>query len=262
VTVKIKGPGGVAEKSITQKARFGPFVKNIPDTVTAGGPTPDIPPDTIVPKPNPTNKPKPSGCPKKAAMLAKANINTAPPSNPAAAQPVKLTIPAADALTPDEMDAFVFSDSPAHLRGNATLYLDCTAKACTKNDIPNKQSGLIWVDGSLNLSGNAEIGDGGTAAIDRTDSKPAILVVSYKDLPNGTRVNANLSIKNATINGLVYVRGDWNNGNGNGTINGAMMATGNLTLTGSLVANEEPWLMDNLKIYGSYARVAGTWADF
>jgi len=276
IRMTIMGPGNASEKVLVQRATFGPYLKVRVPLITA--------PEKINNPPAKCKSPPtvPVGCPRKAAMMSKAvNNTTAAVAVPDLPTVSELVVPAGFGMTPAQLEANYFSDSAAHLRETAALYLDCTATACTDADIPTGQTGLIWVDGSITLGSSAKnarprvLGDPGNDP-DGKDSRPVLLVVSGKRLTNGTWVAADLNVVNATITGLVYTRGNWDNGTGSGTINGAVLvngtgngttndaignATGNFTNV-NLDLNYNGWVIDNVRALGSYARVAGTWRDF
>lgn len=270
VALETKGAGNVATKKLVQGAKFGAYIKEVPDAPTALG---DITTTTITKSfvISPATKtasvtiPK---CPKKAALMAKTINKAAAPTITTISTVSQLTVSGGatfNGYTPGQFEASFFSDSAAHIRENAALHLDCTTKVCTETNIPSTQTGLIWVDGNLTLDNKAEIGYFGAKNGDAKDSVPVLLVVS-----------GNLLINDATVNGLVYVLGNWDNSAAakSGTVNGTVIVNGTGTangtagneagdfIPGSLVMNYEYWLLQNVLKLGSYARLAGTWRDF
>jgi len=88
-----------------------------------------------------------------------------------------------------------------------------------------------------------------------SQTNPAVLIV---DLSSG----GNLTLKgNTTINGFLYVIGNWNNTNQSATINGAAIIDGNLTNGTNLTFNFDSNVNTNIVNTGVYTRVPGSWSD-
>jgi len=111
--------------------------------------------------------------------------------------------------------------------------------------------GLLWVNGG----GTLRLGQTGAVSLG-TAAKPAILVMN----------NTTLRLEGgSTINGIVYVAGNWSNNNFTGTVNGAVLVEG--TLSGNNLnivydANPANPPITNVMNLGNYAPIPGTWKDF
>jgi|GEM_PF-3360246 len=290
--VGVNGPNGSTVKRFFETLTFGPFLREIPKAdVTALG-------DATIPLANvkassatvnAATLPQyvgmsPTGASILARTFAGAKVNSAPEEEEEDDLPAVLT-PAAGTdyanLTPAQFEGNYFSDSGAHIKETVQNVFTCGTAAngtapCTfsdfakiASDITQKKTPLfIWVEGDLDLSGGT-LGDFGAKVgmLDAgTDSTPVLLYVT-----------GNLTLRNnATVNGLVYTRGNWNNGNNVGTVNGAVIVNGtgngtgadinnqagNFTSTGGLTLNYEFYILNKLRTLGSYTRVAGSWRDF
>jgi len=113
--------------------------------------------------------------------------------------------------------------------------------ACNTSSLPQNK-GLVWVTGTLTIDNNYG-----------SQSNPVILVVE------GT-----LKITNgATLQGLIYVDGNWDNGNNPGSINGAIIVNGSVKTSGGMNLVYDQVAMRNIqKNLGFPVRTAGTWRDF
>ncbi|MDH5216202.1 MAG: hypothetical protein OEX19_00770 [Gammaproteobacteria bacterium] len=121
--------------------------------------------------------------------------------------------------------------------------LDCTSSTCSKNDVSN--NGLVyWIDGNITINGG-NVG---------TEAEPVILIVN----------NGNLTIKNSTVNGFVYVAGNWDNNDENATINGALVTEGNLSGVGGLTVNKNAnnALANLADMAGAYIIYPGSWTEY
>ena len=102
---------------------------------------------------------------------------------------------------------------------------------------------MIWVEGDLTVDGSI-----GTALA------PVVLVVTGQaTLASG-----------GVVNGLLYGRAaNWDLGAGNGQVLGALVAQGNLTVTGLNLITYNPAILSLLRTRsGSFVRVPGSWQDF
>ena len=103
----------------------------------------------------------------------------------------------------------------------------------------------IWVEGDLELQGNAEIG---------TADRPVVIVVNGRMTMRGT----------ANINGLVYAS-DWDNsGGGAALLRGAAVSETGFTANGSADFYFDPLVLQRLTRGGSgaFVRLPGSWRDF
>jgi len=107
------------------------------------------------------------------------------------------------------------------------------------------ESKLHYLEGNITLNG-LTIGSA---------TYPVILVV---DLTN----NENFTLTNTTINGLLLVKGTWDNNNQSATINGAIVVEGGNMLQGNnLTVNYSSDVYNNLSQVGLYTRTPGSWND-
>jgi len=286
--VGVNGANGSTVQRLFETLTFGPFLREIPKAVVTTLGDANIPLANVTASSatlNAATLPQYAAvCPSGASILARtvggAKVNSAP----ADPLPALLT-PAAGTdyanLTPASFEGNYFSDSGAHIKETVQKVVTCGSAAngtaaCTFSDFAkiasdiaqNKTPLFIWVEGDLDLAGGT-LGDFGSKAgmLDAgTDSTPVLLYVT-----------GNLTLRNnATVNGLVYTRGNWNNGNNVGTVNGAVIVNGtgngtgadinnqagNFTSTGGLTLNYEFYILNKLRTLGSYTRVAGSWRDF
>ena len=103
----------------------------------------------------------------------------------------------------------------------------------------------IWVEGDLELQGNAVIG---------TTDRPVVIVVNGRMTMRGT----------ANINGLVYAS-DWDNsGGGSALLRGAAVSEAGFTANGSADFYFDPLVLQRLTRGGSgaFVRLPGSWRDF
>ena len=121
--------------------------------------------------------------------------------------------------------------------------LDCTSSTCSKSDVAS--NGLVyWIDGDITINGGS-IG---------TETEPVILVIN----------NGSLKIKNSTVNGFVYVAGNWDNNDDTATINGALVTEGDLSGVGSLTVNKNAnnALANLADMAGAYIMYPGSWTEY
>ena len=94
-----------------------------------------------------------------------------------------------------------------------------------------------------------------------TAANPVFIIVDL-----GTA--AALTIKNnVTINGILFVMGDWDNTDagtgigGTAFINGIIVVDGNLTHGEGLTITYDTNVLDNMSRVGIYTRLPGSWTD-
>lgn len=118
-----------------------------------------------------------------------------------------------------------------------------TALQDTSNNKP--QSKMHYLEGDVTIK-NLTIG---------STSYPVILVV---DLTSG----GSFSLQNSTINGVLLVKGNWDNASKSSTINGSIVVeSGDLLGGDKLNVNYSKSVFDNLAQVGSYTRIPGSWSD-
>lgn len=130
--------------------------------------------------------------------------------------------------------------SNKNLKQSAWLY-DCKP-ICT--ELKQSSARVHYIDGGLRFK-NTILG---------SITSPIIL---YIDLPTGTQ----LSLNNVTLNGLIFVQGDWDNNHEHTTINGAIIVNGNLKNTANLSVSFNKMVLDNMHNIGIYAPAPGSWND-
>ncbi|KAF0190781.1 MAG: hypothetical protein FD165_2450 [Gammaproteobacteria bacterium] len=110
---------------------------------------------------------------------------------------------------------------------------------------------IIWINGEDNdvVIDNSH-GDLGTAG------DPVILIIE--------KFTALTIRDNVTVNGLVYIAGDWDNGIQTATINGIALVEGDVKLDGFLINydTDAAGVINRLPNVGDYARIPGSWRDF
>lgn len=157
-----------------------------------------------------------------------------------------------NALSSGTTDAFftsIFGASRTAVQSQAGTVLN-NSTSTSYNTLNGVTKQIIWINQS-----------GGTASINASTtigstSAPVILIVN---LTNGAQLSINGS---TTINGLLYVASNWNNGGGgNATINGNAIVEGNFSSTGNLSVNYNSTIAQNLKTTGSFYKAAGGWND-
>lgn len=254
IEVAVTGPNNVAAQKSVTSVMFAPYLKELPKAGVAAKGTIAISKSDDVKISNAsiyasTQTATKNICPKKAAMLAKINTSTSTAST--SSIPEKRI---SAAVIPKDY----FSDSLSHIRDVAEHYINC-AGGCDKGDV-NNLTGTIWVEGNLTLDGGT-LGDFGqknkTDNDAGVDSKPVLLFVT------GT-----LKLKgNAVVNGLICTLGNWSNGTGTATVNGAILVGGHTSVTGDFSSddveiNHQFNILVNVQKLGRYAQIPGTWRDF
>jgi hypothetical protein len=128
----------------------------------------------------------------------------------------------------------------------AAVVVPC-ASACNaatvQTQVDQHPGSVIWVEGDLSVDGSI----GSVIA-------PALLVVSGQaTLATG-----------GVVNGLLYGRtATWDLGTGNGQALGAVVAQGDLTVSGLQTITYDPTILNLLRTRsGSFVRVPGSWQDF
>jgi len=145
-------------------------------------------------------------------------------------------------LKPLSDDGF-FENFFIETRGNVKLRsieVSCSPTACNTANLPQNE-GLVWVTGTLTIDNNYG-----------SQENPVILIVE------GT-----LKITSgATLQGLIYVDGNWDNGNNPGSINGAIIVNGSVKTSGGMNLIYDQITISNIqKNLGFPVRIAGTWRD-
>lgn len=147
--------------------------------------------------------------------------------------------------TTDDFFQLFFGDTPANYRDSTGWKVDTNNTLSTENSTNiNSIVGLkdtsIWVSGNVSIPG--DIG---------TKDHPVILIV-----------DGNLALgSNATINGIVYVRGDIT-GNGSPTVFGSMIVEGNANTTGNPKIIYDPYSGTSLTHDGIATKLQGSWKDW
>jgi len=116
----------------------------------------------------------------------------------------------------------------------------------TETATQKPQSKLHYLEGDVTLNG---ITIGST-------TYPVVIIA---DLSSG----GSLTLKNNTvINGLLLIKGNWNNTNNSTTINGAVIIeNGNLSNANNVSINYSTDVYNNLDQVGIYTRIPGGWSD-
>ncbi len=114
----------------------------------------------------------------------------------------------------------------------------------TCTELNHSTSRIIYFNGGLKLS-NKTIGSA---------ESPVIL---YIDLQKKGALN----IDNVTINGLIFVNGEWDNKNLSSTINGAIIVDGNLKNAQNLVVTFNKTILSQTDKIGIYTPAPGSWND-
>lgn len=154
------------------------------------------------------------------------------------------------AFTADRMFASVFNAWPATFREQpAAVRPACAASPCSAVSDIQPQIDInpgrpVWIRGDLTVDGN--IG---------SPTKPVLLVVEG---------DVNFSSASAVVYGLLYVRkSNWATTAGGGLIQGAAVAEGTVTGSGSASIQYDAGLLRQLRLStGSMVRVPGGWKDF
>lgn len=120
--------------------------------------------------------------------------------------------------------------------GNCTAALEAAAAAGAQ---------AIWVEGDLELQGNAVIG---------TSERPVVIVVNGTMAMRGT----------ADIHGLVYAANWDNSGGGSSVLRGAAVSESGFTANGSADFYFDPLVLQRLTRggAGAFVRLPGSWRDF
>jgi hypothetical protein len=126
-----------------------------------------------------------------------------------------------------------------------------TVITCGTNCVDTLQASVasgaqgIWVEGDLEIQGNASIGSA---------DRPVVIVVNGRMLMRGT----------ATIFGMVYAS-EWDNtGGGSALLRGAVMSESSFTANGSADFYFDPLVLGRLTSggAGTFARLPGSWRDY
>ena len=163
------------------------------------------------------------------------------------------------ANTADRMFSLVFGMAPGvYLQQPAVVTVDCTV-ACTSaaiNALAQLNPGrMLWLNGDLTVNGDIGTAPvaGGLLATEVPASGPVVLVVTGQ-----------ATLGSGTVFGALYSRSvNWDRGAGNGQVQGALIAEGNLGGNGTQVITYDPAILTRLRTrYGSFVRLNGGWKDF
>jgi hypothetical protein len=166
------------------------------------------------------------------------------PGTPAA-QSIVANDPSLAALTPQTLFASFFSMGKDAWRALATEVAcsgDCSA---TLESAIAAGARAIWIEGDLELQGNAQIGSVGS---------PVVLVVNGAARLRGT----------TQVVGLVYAA-DWDNaGGGSALLRGAAVSESGFTANGTPDFYYDANVMQQLSRGGAgfFVRLPGSWRDF
>lgn len=158
------------------------------------------------------------------------------------------TPPPGDTTAVERFFASTFAiGSQAYREQPAAVVLDCGG-TCTSTElapaVDNNPWRVIWVKGNLDITSGAAVGSA-------TD--PVIIVVDGSVTFSAA----------ATINGLLYVRAATWTTSGFSTVNGAVIAEGNVSGTSNAVLSYSLDILTLLRNrYGSFVAIPATWQDF
>lgn len=145
------------------------------------------------------------------------------------------------AMSDNAFLANFFGRPAVSLRARA-LRLTCTA--CAADVLATSDGQPSWIDSS----DDTVVVAGGAAG---TPESPVILII-----------DGDLEIAaDASVHGLVYVRGDWRPGAGALAVSGAVIVAGAVREP-RFVLDYDAVVLERLTTRGPYARVAGSWIDF
>jgi len=145
------------------------------------------------------------------------------------------------------MDKATYRSQPGAVRVSCNG--DCALQIATA--ISNNPGRVIWVDGNATIDTNQVIG---------SVAEPVVLMVK-----GNLTVAANLQ-----LHGVVYLHADdgvnantWSITAGSTTVNGAVVAEGNLTVVGAPTISFDPDVLRAINLnQGSMVRIPGSWRDF
>jgi len=186
-----------------------------------------------------------------AVSLAGAARIISVPGTPGTAS-IRSADPSLSALTADRMFVSLFGmDRSTYRTQPAVVHLTCSGACDT--EIAQKASAnpgrIVWVQGPVTIDGNLVLGSA---------ASPVMLVVQ-----GNLTVSANLQLF-----GVLYLHDPsgtsvWNTGAGSTFIDGAVVAEGNLTITGTPTIRFDPEVLRTINTsQGSLVRVPGSWRDF
>lgn len=141
----------------------------------------------------------------------------------------------------DEFFSYFFSGSKNSVKA-VSEQLNCSS-TCSKNDVAT--AGLVyWITGDIYING-------GTIGL---SDKPVILIID----------GGSLTLKNTTVNGFIYVGGNWDNGGNSATLNGAFVVEDDLSNVGSLTVNKNVnnSLANLGDMAGAYVIYPGSWTEY
>lgn len=181
-----------------------------------------------------------------------ANVPAALPTN-VRGTPISAYFAAPDAalaaLTPDQVFVSIFNMGKTTYRNQpaAVVLTDC-AIACSAKLLEAAQAArgrVIWVDGDMTIEADAVLGS--------TD-EPVLIVASG---------NVQLNAASIQIYGLLFSQSDLNAGDGDASFEGAAVATGGFSGSGSSTILYRADILRRLSLStGSFVRVPGSWRDF
>ncbi len=138
--------------------------------------------------------------------------------------------------------AKTFASSKVKNMKNLGWRYDCSTTCTNPTALTNSNAKARFqvVEGNLTLS-NKTIGD---------SSDPVVIYVD----------SGNLTLQNTTVNGIVFVKGNWDNGNNSATVNGIVVVDGDLTAP-NVSINYDATVLGNIGRVGVYTRVPGSWQE-
>jgi hypothetical protein len=163
------------------------------------------------------------------------------------------------ATVADRMFSLVFGVAPdVYMQQPAVLSVDCTV-ACTSAaiDALAKQypGRILWLRGNLTVNGDigSPLVAGTLRAAEVPPTGPVLLVVAGQ-----------ITLTSGTVYGLLYSRSaTWDRGAGSAQVQGAIIAEGSLTGSGSQSVTYDADILTRLRTRrGSFVRVNGGWKDF
>lgn len=154
-----------------------------------------------------------------------------------------------NSTTPSDLFANYFGVSSSIFKNNVTNYYSNNSNTNYSSTLNGMAGNIIWIDqtgGNATINGNITIG---------TPTNPVIIIVNGNLFLSGT----------PTIYGLIYEMGGATETDvlGNVTMNGSLITSGTLNVSGSTVVNYNSTVLNILKnSNGYFAKVPGSWKDF
>ncbi len=149
--------------------------------------------------------------------------------------------------TGDQFFENFFGTSKADIKKRSNSVYSNTAETDMNSTLNGKTGEVIWID---QQSGDAIINE--NTVIGSPDN-PVILIIDGHASING----------GATIYGVVYVIGDWNNGgSGSSAVHGAVMVEGNYSSQGTPNMNYDETILNNTQsTLVTFSKIPGGWTD-